>query len=1069
METDMLFLYSYILKKFNMRLHIYFSVYLLLLGFTSFGQDLLQQRAELELIIVSGDYTKALKKATEIKNFTEKKSGIKTPEHAKSLLDVAVVYYYLFDCVNSESFIVQSKEIYSNTKGVHSYEYANALQNQAYIWVNCNKLAAAEKSIRDAIQIIQTDVSDSTLLLASLYSDLGYIQTSSGTFVDAKKSYAQSYSLLNTPEFNETYAFAFLLNNIASLYHDVSDFENAKKYYDLSLEAHTRVFGKESSDYATVLNNTGILLLDFGFYEQGAQYIFKAGAIIKTTLGEKSLEYAKSMNDIGNVYDKESDYKKAEMYYTKSLEIKRSIGVENNVTYWNTLNNLALLYARLGNYTQALSTMQTQIALVKKYKGEQFPEYGNYLNTLGTIYENSTEYSNAAIYFNQALHFYKTYYGVNDPNYSRVLNNLGLLAVKQKNVAGALNYYNASLLSIEKDSINNQLDIADTQNNMGELYSQTGNYKKAGIELSKALSTYDRILGRKHPTYWNCYSNKALLAYRSGNTLDAIKETQEVLDMNISMLYDNFTFLSESEKLKYWNKVYDQFDFYNSVCVKEHISQPNLVGSMYDYSLATKSIVFNYTSHLKNKIIQSGDAKLLENYQAWVNKKQQLATYYNFSKQQIKENDIDLPAFELEVNTLEKQLAVQSASFKISRDIKKVNWKDVQRKLKTNEAAIQIIRVQLFNQVWTDSVVYVALILTKETTANPIMVVLENGNDLENKYYKGFSNSVKFGNVSEEYYGMFWKEIDQYVSNKTIIYLSPDGVYNKISLPALKLPDGTYLLEKRNIQLVPLLRDLTSTAEDQSLSKSGAYLFGFPNYNLKLSPLTDTEGILLNENTIKDDALRGYQLAELPGTKVEVENIASILNTNGIKATVLLGNNASETAIKNVSNPVVLHIATHGYFVKDYEIGTESNTVTNYIENPLLRSGILLAGSNYTLSNQSFGNPMDDGILTAYEAMQLNLEHTDLVILSACETGLGQEMNGEGILGLQRAFMLAGANNMLMSLWQVSDVGTQQLMSLFYSYWIINKNVGEAFRKAQLELMKTNPSPYYWAAFVYIK
>lgn len=1036
--------------------------------FASGQQDVTQQRAEMEAFVASGNYAAALKKALEIKKVTEKKYGSSTAEHAKSLLDVAVVYYYLFDCINSTLNIEAAKAVYAKAAGTKSYAYANALQNESYICLSCNKPEKAEEATRQSIKIIQENVADSTLLLATLYSDLGFIQVTLGEIADAKKAYDKSYALMNGNGFIHGEAYAFLLNNLASFYHDLSDYTTAKKYYAESLVLHKKLFGADAAEYATVLNNEGILELDFGYYENGAQLIFKAAAIYKNTKGEKSLEYARSMNDIGNVYDKESDYKYAEQFYLKSLQLKKELGAEGNITYWNTLNNLALLYARLGNYSKATSTMQGQLELVKKYGGQTQPEYGNYLNSMGTIYEQTDDWNNASVYFNQALQFYKTYYGTADPNYSRVLNNLGLLAVKQNRPVQALQYYNQSLAILQGDTVANQIEIADTYNNMGELHSEKGDYAHASLEFEKALRIYERALGRKHPAYWITYSNEALLQYRSGNIPKAVQQTRQVLDMNISMVYDNFTFLSESEKLKYWNKTYDQFEYYNSVCVKEYASYPELAGSMYNYALATKSIVFNYTNQLKAKIIQNGNKELVKEYVAWENKKQLLATYYNFSRQQLAVNNIDLAALEAEVNALEKNIALQSADFKIARDVRNVTWKDIQSKLKENEAAVQMLRVRLYDNVWTDSVVYVALILTRETIDKPIMVVLKDGNKLEKKYYKGFFNAIQFDQVSDVYYNVFWKEIDQHILTKTTVYVSPAGVYNKISLPALKLPDGTYLLEKRNIQIVPVMRSIATYTPSGVRAPDKAFLFGHPDYNYNLP--ADTSGIRgLAAAQPLDEDLRGTQLADLPGTKTEVDNISAILHAYSIPVTLYTGINASETQIRKLVNPSVLHIATHGYFVKDPEQEAEGTAAANYKENPLLRSGILLAGSNYTLNNQSAGNPMDDGILTAYEAMQLPLDRTELVILSACETGLGEVMNSEGVIGLQRSFMLAGADNMLMSLWQVSDEGTQSLMSSFYTYWVADRNAGTALRRAQLDLMKTHPSPYYWAPFVYIR
>lgn len=1026
-----------------------------------------KERQELDRFVAIGDYSSALKKASEIKAYTEKKFGIQNPEHAKSLLDLAVVYYYLFDCTNSQSYIQSAKNIYAVNPGVQSYAYANALQNQSYILLNCNEVLKAEQATAQAVKIIQEHVQDSTLLLASLYSDLGYIQTTAGEIKDAGKSYGKSYELMNTYGFTKTEAYAFLLNNIASYYHDLSDYIHAKAYYEESLTRHKELFGLNSAEYATVLNNMAILNLDFGFYEDGGQSIFRASTIFKNTKGEKSVEYAKSLNDIGNVYDKEGNYKNAEHFYTKSLELKKELGLEGNVTYWNTLNNMALLYSRLGNHSKAVTTMQNQLALIKKYKGEKQPEYGNYLNSMGTVYETAGSYQEASDYFNQALNFYKTYYGVSDPNYSRVLNNLGLLSMVHNNPDKAIQYFNQSLQILAQDSVSNQIELADTYNNLGEVYSEKRDKNNAEPNFQKALHIYENRLGRKHPSYWIAYSNDAVYHYRIGEIPKAIQETKQVLDMDISMLYDNFSFLSEAEKLKYWSKTYDQFEYYNSLCVKQYEKYPELVGSMYDYTLATKSIVFNYTSYLKSKILQRGDNELLKTYNDWEKKKQLLATYYNFSKQQLQANAIDLNAFENEVNELEKKITVQSSDFKIAREINSTRWKDVQSKLKDNEAAVQMLRVQLFDHVWTDSVVYVALILTKETTSQPIMVVLKDGNKLEKKYYKGFQNAIRFNQVTPEFYNAFWKEIDQHIQNKTMVYVSPDGIYNKISLPALKLPDGSYLLEKRTIQVVPMLRNLAAVSNAKPANSNKAFLFGHPNYNYGLISETDT--LRFTQVAVNADELRSYQLNELPQTKVEVEKIETILKSEGIPTQVYTANNATETSIKKLVNPYVLHIATHGYFVKDYEMNENSSTLINYKENPLLRSGILLAGSNYTLSNQSYGNPVDDGILTAYEAMQLNLDKTELVILSACETGLGEDLNGEGVMGLQRAFMLAGADNMLMSLWQVNDEGTQLLMSNFYKYWVKDKNTAAAFRNAQLELMKTHPSPFYWAAFVCIK
>jgi CHAT domain-containing protein len=207
----------------------------------------------------------------------------------------------------------------------------------------------------------------------------------------------------------------------------------------------------------------------------------------------------------------------------------------------------------------------------------------------------------------------------------------------------------------------------------------------------------------------------------------------------------------------------------------------------------------------------------------------------------------------------------------------------------------------------------------------------------------------------------------------------------------------------------------------------------------------------------------------LPGTKVEIDGVTKILKAAGYNVTQREQKVATEANIKAVKGPSLMHIATHGYFLADPgksdAMGVDVEHARN---NPLLRSGLILAGAPdpgkeaQTADLQS----NDNGILTAYEAMNLNLEGTDLIVLSACETGLGDVKAGEGVYGLQRSFLVAGANALIMSLWKVDDQATQMLMTNFYTNWTKSGNKLKAFKQAQVQLMAKYKEPYYWGAFV---
>ncbi|MFI5206263.1 MAG: CHAT domain-containing protein, partial [Candidatus Paceibacterales bacterium] len=211
-------------------------------------------------------------------------------------------------------------------------------------------------------------------------------------------------------------------------------------------------------------------------------------------------------------------------------------------------------------------------------------------------------------------------------------------------------------------------------------------------------------------------------------------------------------------------------------------------------------------------------------------------------------------------------------------------------------------------------------------------------------------------------------------------------------------------------------------------------------------------------------------IAQLPGTEAEVNNLKKILTAAGVKNTVLIGDKATEEEVKKINSPSVVHIATHGYFLADLS-EVETNKVlgvdvTVAKQNPLLRSGVLLANCENVFDETYRAGNADNGILTAYEALSLHLDNTDMVVLSACETGLGSVKQGEGVFGLQRSFLIAGAKSIIMSLWSVSDEATMELMTLFYTNYVKSGNKQQAFASAQKQLKTKYKEPFYWAAFV---
>lgn len=358
-----------------------------------------------------------------------------------------------------------------------------------------------------------------------------------------------------------------------------------------------------------------------------------------------------------------------------------------------------------------------------------------------------------------------------------------------------------------------------------------------------------------------------------------------------------------------------------------------------------------------------------------------------------------------------------------------------------------------------DSVYYLGLVV-RASAESPELFFWPKGSKLESRLFRFHRNTIKFHVVDTMSYDHFWAPLAEKLSGITTLYLSCDGVFNKVNFNSLYHSKAKrWVIDDFTIRLVSNTRELAEVRRGISLTKS-ASIFGFADFNLGLPNNTDGNA---RRSLARSFGFDGEEIPVLPATEKEVDGVQKILLGKNWSSRVFKKFEASEENIKKVDNAEVIHIATHGFFLSDVEISEDEGS--ELLSNPLFRSGVLLAGAGV---ERSVRQGQEDGVLTSYEAMNLSLEKTDLVVLSACETGLGEIRNGEGVYGLQRSFLVAGANSVLMSLWQVDDVATQELMNTFYSFWLEGLDRSQAFRKAQLVMKEKYTVPYFWGAFVLI-
>ncbi|MFC2126201.1 CHAT domain-containing protein, partial [Bacteroidota bacterium] len=608
-----------------------------------------------------------------------------------------------------------------------------------------------------------------------------------------------------------------------------------------------------------------------------------------------------------------------------------------------------------------------------------------------------------------------------------------------------------------------------------------------------------KTIGRDHPRYAETINALAILSWDKEDP-EAHKLYNDLFENYFHQVDKFFTVMSEEEKASFFNnRLRTGFEQYNSYVLNNRQRNPDLPGEMYDYVLATKGLIMYSTQKIRLSILNSGNEELIEKYNTWINNKEQLSKLFSQSQENIEKSQRIIDSLNVVTDDLEKELSLESEVFGKGQEKDVVTWQDIQKTLNKDEAVVELVRVREFNPglggTYTGEIRYAALILTSKTKKAPKMVIIEDGKGIEKRYLSVYRNSIRFKMDDPHSYNHFWEVIDKEMKGIKQVYFSPDGVFNQISINTLyDKSKKEYLIDRYNITQVTNSRDVYMLKTGQFIqgSSKDTYLFGFPNYNMGMEKKDseDNEDIERSIRSINiersinrglrgmDRSLRGSLralirgnnlLQMLPGTRVEVENIAGEFKDSDNKPISYLENEAIEERVKEVQDPKTLHIATHGFFLADQQLpeGPDENL---YYDNPLLRSGLIMAGVNnfLTQADDLVSLTQEDGILTAYEAMNMDLDDTDMIVLSACETGLGTISNGEGVYGLQRAFQIAGAKSLIMSLWSVDDDATQELMSAFYKNWIETGDKLGAFRVAQFQVKEKYKYPFFWGAFVLV-
>ncbi|MBV6439251.1 MAG: hypothetical protein EPGJADBJ_00890 [Saprospiraceae bacterium] len=995
-------------------------------------------------------------KALEVNAFAEKlalgKLGRESAAYSNTCNNHGVVLYLRGDKPETEKWWQETKDIREKVFGTKHPMYAKILHNLAILYVDMGSFEKAEPLYLESKAIREKVLGKENLDYAWSLNNLANLYWKIGKYEKAEPLYLESKAIREKVLGKEHPDYAASLNNLAVLYWSMGNYEKSEPVHLESIGIREKALGKEHPDYAASLNNLASLYYEMGNYEQSELLHLEAKTIYEKALGKEHPDYAASLTNLAIIYQNMGSYEKVEPLFLETKAIREKVLGKEHPDYAASVSNLASLYYQMGNYMKFEPLCLESKAIWEKALGKEHPEYAISIDGLALLYKAMGNYDKAEPLFLESKTIREKALGKEHPIYATSLNNLAILFV-----------------------------------NMGK-------YEKAEPLYLEGMTIQEKVLGKEHPDYAASLNYLAILNWTIGD-LDA---AQSLLlksgGIEKSLLLKATRYLSERELSSYTRKFTDVLNQSYSFT----LFRPDISSTSYDNTLFYKGFLLNAASHARNLALSNPPAT--DDYIRLKSFHRRLASEYSKPIAERK----NVAELEEKANTLEKELTRSVAGF--GEALRQVNWQEVQAALKSGEAAIEFIRFHYRNPNPTDSTLYAALLL-KPGMASPAFIGLFEEKQLDALLAplaaQGSSglNELYGGLTGQSLYRLLWSPLEPHLAGVKTVYYSPAGLLHRLNLNAIPSGKLDETIGKRHaLSMLGSTRSLAGGTKARQLITSLAFaeamagkpatatVFGGIRYDMDSTAIkADNPSGLASRNrglsfSQTDSMSRGGTWEYLKHSDKEAGNIQSLLQKAGFQADVQKGYAATEEAFKQLGkdkpSPRLLHISTHGFFFPDPQDNPKSAIpnpqseapVFKISDHPMIRSGLILAGGNHAWkTGQPLGN-REDGILTAYEISQLDLRNTDLVVLSACETGLGQIEGNEGVYGLQRAFKIAGAKHLVMSLWQVPDYQTQELMTAFYRNMLEGKMpVRQALHAAQEEMRQKRYEPYYWAGFVLVE
>ncbi|NOK36619.1 CHAT domain-containing protein [Corallococcus exercitus] len=1014
--------------------------------------------------------------------------------HAQKLLDEAVRLRELESYASGISKAQSALKIREMALGSNHLQVADCLQLLGSLFLEQQNLAGAEPLLERALAIREANLDKHHPDIATSLNALADLYTAKNQFSRATQLYERALAIRETVLGKNHPDVASSLDSIASLYLEQGQFAEAEPMYKRALDIREAALGGNHPDVASSLNNLARLYYYQDAHSRAEPLYERALSIRQSVLGENHPKVAVSLNALALIYAEHGLYDKAEILYERSLSILKSSSGKSHPRFPGILSNLARVYMRQGHFSRAERLYKEALLMQEASLGKAHPRVAQALNNLAACYSDQGMYGQAQVIHQRALAILESALGEHHPSVALVLGNLAL------DYAGRGLFKKAEPLYVRAISIEesvfgkNHYRVAVDLRNLALLYASQGQLARARSILQRSLGIVEAALGEQHPEMAISFKALARFELSSNHPDAAIPILEKMTAISERRLRSEALALSES-RLTSLVQLFQSESQYVYHFLGVYPGDSRLLRLALANALLTKGRSVEEVASISRIVYRSLDPKDHDAFERLRGLRTQLSQLSLAGPRSFSPSDYHQRLKELaeQGDALEADLARRSAPLRAMAALPPPEEivERVAAALPSDGALVEFVvyappLIAPPQQQVPPKYRYLALILQPGGQIHSVDLgsmdsIDRAAFDLRESLYR---RDESYQRHAQRMYSLVFQPLLPFLGNARRVFLAPDGQLGLIPFDALH--DGSrFLIDAFDFTYLTSGKELLPRGRDLPLGRSVVVVADPAVGVSQPTPLALPVDVMSGGqrapalehffSSVRTSSMQRIW-APLPGARREAEFIHKLFP----QAQVFLGPEATKQKLLQVAAPGVLHVATHGFFLEDAVTPSDSRSLGHVgtiggegpdqgPSDPLLRSGLVLTGArappapNATPADRS---QVESFLVTALELAGLDLWGTQLVVLSACDTGRGDVKLGQGIYGLRRALITAGAETVVMSLWKVNDDSTSFLMEDYYRHLLAGEGKTEALRNAVRSLRKTRPHPYYWAPFI---